>query len=140
TPKLPVETPFTPVPLVDEPLTPVPFVDEPPTPVPRVDVPRTPKSKTPLELPSCPVSPATPLASVVLLNAVRPTAPGPPAEVDLRPAPEPAFASVTHGDELVQLVNGPTADPARELAVLPTNSAVAVSAAATVPSRLTSNI
>jgi len=94
----------------------------------------------PVELPSCPVRPATPLANVVLLNAVRPTAPGPIADVDLSPAPVPEFESVTHGEELEQLVNGTASEPARELAVLPKTNAAAVSEAAIVPNRFPLNI
>ena len=130
----------TAVPLDDVPDTPTPLVETPATPVPRGDLPLTPESKAPLVLRSCPLIPVLPLEGDVLLNDVVATSPGPSADVDLRPGPLPEFESVTHGEELEQLVNGTASAPVRELAAVPKNNVAAAIEAAIVPKRFTLNI
>jgi hypothetical protein len=136
----PVDTPTMAAPLDDVPDTPTPLVEIPATPVPRGDLPLTPESKAPLVLRSCPLIPVLPLEDDVLLNDVVAISPGPCADVDLRPGPLPEFESVTHGEELEQLVNGTASAPVRELAAVPKNNVAAAREAAIVPNRFTLNI
>jgi hypothetical protein len=140
TPAFPVDMPFTPIPFVEVPLTPDPLFDEPVTPVPRVDVPETPESNVPVALPSVPLTPDVPLDDDVLLNDVLPRSPVPWADVDFKPGPVPELVSVTHGDALEQLVNGPTSAPARELAPFTTNIPATANAIASEPNRVQLNI
>ena len=93
-----------------------------------------------LVLLSWPLTPVTPLEDCVLLNAVVAISPGPPVDVDFRPGPLPEFASITHGAEPEQVVNGTAPAPACELAVVPKNKVAAAIEAASAPNRFTLNI
>jgi hypothetical protein len=83
-----------------------------------------------------PLTPAFPFGDDVLLKVVLPMRPAPSADEDFRPGPVPVFESVTHGDGLEQLVNGPASAPARELAALTRNMPAAVHATVIAPKRV----